>query len=48
MLTNDGIVKIIDLGLGTFYSRELGNALRTFCGSPDCKPNLCFTNFFHF
>jgi carbon catabolite-derepressing protein kinase len=36
MLTNDGVLKIIDLGLGTFYRHDLGNSLRTFCGSPDC------------
>lgn len=35
MLNHEGVVKIIDLGLGTFYEHKLGDSLRTFCGSPD-------------
>lgn len=35
MLSHEGVLKIIDLGLGTFYDKSAGSNLRTFCGSPD-------------
>ncbi len=44
LLDQEGLVKLIDLGLGNFFDMTGSGTLSTFCGSPDYAPPELWAN----